>query len=337
MDPFTIGAIISSVVAAGASIAGNIRQKRETERSRKWQEDFWQKTYDTQLEDQLKHNSYEGQVNHLKSAGLNRNLAMSGGVTPYSAPAGSTGDGSQSQTHGFNLSSDPLTFAEVSNLNADTKVKEADAKLKEADASKRKVETDTMTYLLEKLPERIRLEFDNMRSEMDERWSNVDLNDSSRAKMAEEMKVFQKQVEDLTQQIAESKSRIAKNNTEMQLMKVTMKTQGIYAQCQAEQTILNALQTKLNAYGLQLTEKGLQIQESVANSNISVNEFQKKLIGAETALKELEAQYKGQENVREWIKVLSSSIRDLGVGLGSATGGIKDISSMMSVPFKVGF
>lgn len=286
-------------------------------------------------EKQLELNSPQQQVARMRQAGVNPMLIN--GMPSTGSVSGNTGSSS-----GIGAPSaprlDPLAAAQAANLEADTNLKEADAKLKEADARKSGVEADTMTYLLEKLPEKIVLEFAKMRSDADKNWSDVEVNDQTRVNMVKQLEEANKRIEMMDQQIKESNSQIAKNKTEMDLMKVTMKTQMVYAQCQAEQTILNSIQTCLNGYGLELTAAGLQIQKSMVDSDISVNEFKKKLMAAETELTQLEAKYKGQENVRAWISTITSGLRDLGIGFGAATGGIQDIAKMLSpVPNPIGF
>lgn len=275
------GAIAGAIAALGTGIASIIHQKRETKRNQKWQEDFWKKTYDQQLSDQLKNNSYEGQVNHLKSAGLNRNLAMSGGVTPYSAPTGAIGDGSEAQTQSLQSPLNSLTGAQIENLKADSADKEASAKLKEVEAQEKGVQTETLKFLLEKLPQEYQLKFDNLRADFDKKLSDISVNDSKNAEIAQMIEESNKKIDYLTQQIVNLKSE--KNLTDKQVDKLSwdMKIGECYLALERNKVELQSIQTVLNGYGLELTAQGIKINHQDRMKELAVEKDWKEKLSTE--------------------------------------------------------
>ncbi|MBO6087214.1 hypothetical protein J6P92_02580 [bacterium] len=313
------GAIAGAIAALGTGIASIIHQKRETKRNQKWQEDFWKKTYDQQLQDQLKHNSYEGQVNHLKSAGLNRNLAMSGGVTPYSAPTGATGDGSEAQTQRFDSPFNAVTQAQIDNLKADSEDKEASAKLKEVEAQEKGVQTETLKYLLEKLPQEWQIKYDNLRADFDKKLSDISVNDSKNAEIAKSIEEINKKIELYGQEILNMKSE--KNLTDKQVEKLTwdMKIGECYLALEKNRVQLESIQTTLNGYDLELTAQGIKINHQDRLKELAVEKDWKEKLS-----KEIHRQTNAQ---------IAKTIID---GVNQTIGTITDLIPTKS-PKKVGF
>lgn len=275
------GAIIGALATVGASIASIVHQKKETKRNQNWQEDFWKKSYDQQLSDQLKNNSYEGQVNHLKSAGLNRNLAMSGGVTPYSAPSGVTGDGSEAQTQGIQSPFNAVTQAQIDNLKADSEDKEASARLKEVEAQEKGVQTETLKFLLEKLPQEYQLKFDNLRADFDKKLSDISVNDSKNAEISQMIEESNKKIDYLTQQIDNMKAE--KNLTNKQIEKINwdMKVGECYLALEKNRVQLESIQTTLNGYGLELTAQGIKVNHYDRMKELAVEKDWKEKLSTE--------------------------------------------------------
>lgn len=275
------GAIAGAIAALGTGIASMVHQRKETERNQQWQEDFWKKTYDQQLSDQLRNNSYEGQVSHLKAAGLNRNLLMSGGVTPYSNPSGVIGDGSEAQTQSLQSPFNSITQAQIDNLKADSKDKEASARLKEAEANEKGVQTETLQFLLEKLPQEWQLKYDNLRADFDKKLSDISVNDSKNAEIAQMIEESNKKIDYLTQQIDNLKSEKKLTDKQVEKLNYDMKIGECYLALQRSQVQLQSIQTILNGYGLQITAQGIKINHQDRLKELAVDKDWKDKLSTE--------------------------------------------------------
>lgn len=126
----TIGASVSTIGNIISTYMNNKANSEEALKDRQFQELMAQRANDWSIQQWNRENAYNdpsAQMERLRRAGLNPNLVFSNGSLNNSAapspsvqmPSGSSAAGSQ---HPFLI--DPLTAAQIANINADTRLKE---------------------------------------------------------------------------------------------------------------------------------------------------------------------------------------------------------------------
>lgn len=153
----TIGAGVATVGNIISTYMSNKANAEEAEKDRKFQELMAQRANDWSIQQWNRENAYNdptAQMERLKRAGLNPNLVFSNGSLNNSAapsPSVQMASGSSAAGSQRPYILDPLTAAQVANINADTRQKEkslevSDAQINQlnATASNLKKQTDVL-------------------------------------------------------------------------------------------------------------------------------------------------------------------------------------------------
>lgn len=264
MDPVLIGSTIFSTAAAFAQAKANDRRAKE---SNSWSE----KMYEKQLQDNLKMSSPKFQVQRLREAGLNPALAYNGEQT--TSPATSPSVTQNPSDMDLNALSDvALKEAQIENIEADTE-------LKKADTRKRGLESDTLDLRLKSLPKSIQLEIDNQQADYDKKLSEISVNDWSIAKMEQEVKQSEAEIDKIFAQTDLIKKQTGKTDAEIEQIKNDVKLSRLYYALAKNDQYLKEVNLGLQDYGLQLTEKGIEVQnQQFYDKLVQDKELQEKML-----------------------------------------------------------
>lgn len=264
MDPVLIGSTLFSTAAAVAQAKANDRRAKE---ANSWSE----KMYEKQLQDNLKMSSPKFQVQRLREAGLNPALAYNGDQT--TSPATSPSVTQNPSDMDLNMLSDvALKEAQIENINADTD-------LKKADTRKRGLESDTLDLRLKALPKSIQLELDNQQADYDKKLSDISVNDWSIAKMQQEVKQSDAEIDRIFAQTELIKKQSGKTDAEIEQIKNDIKLSRLYYALAKNDQYLKEVNLGLQDYGLQLTEKGIEVQNQQFYDKLAQDkELQEKML-----------------------------------------------------------
>lgn len=264
MDPVLIGSTIFSTAAAVAQAKANDRRAKE---ANSWSE----KMYEKQLQDNLKMSSPKFQVQRLREAGLNPALAYNSDQT--TSPASSPSVTQNPSDMDLNMLSDvALKEAQIENINADTD-------LKKADTRKRGLESDTLDLRLKALPKSIQLELDNQQADYDKKLSDISVNDWSIAKMQQEVKQSDAEIDRIFAQTELIKKQSGKTDAEIEQIKNDIKLSRLYYALAKNDQYLKEVNLGLQDYGLQLTEKGIEVQNQQFYDKLAQDkELQEKML-----------------------------------------------------------
>lgn len=193
----------------------------------------------------LELNRPENQIARMKQAGINPLMYGSvGSLGSVSSTGGTSGIGSAPRATKL----DPLTSAQVRNLEADSNLKEADAKKKASETKGQDIQNDISQVYLSNLPESERLRLDNMKQDLINKGSQ---NQLTLAQIDETGASAYKLVKDA-----------GKSEADAQLAREQTKYVGFYAKMKAQEVSIEALNTQLKGYGLQLDAQGLKIDSA---------------------------------------------------------------------------
>lgn len=253
MDPVLLGSTLFSV---GSSVAQSVANDRRAKEANEWSE----KMYKQQVQDNLKYNSPSFQVQRLKEAGLNPNFAYNGDQTfsPASAPSGAQNPSN------IDLSAmSDLAFkqAQIDNLNADSEVKRKDAEGKS-------IENEMNSIYLANLPESERLRLDNAQQDL-------------RNKVASHQLTLQ-QANNLIEDTALKEAQKGQTEAEKKYIEAQTKYVGWYAQLKGYE--MQVLAQDSYYRGLQTLLNGLQ-----TGADIDIKKAEKDLREAEAAKSKYEA------------------------------------------------